>query len=127
MNSQILADATKATSVASSYAAKAAFSSGGGANTPCAQVADADGVVTRAECSEGFCCGAAQKIERNGDKLAVETCQANTGVRSYTYFPPLATGATVEPTPETWRFQCISGATQLAAAATAALVAATML
>jgi hypothetical protein len=64
---------------------------------------------------------------RDGTKLAVETCQAATGVHVYTYYPPLPAGATAEPTPETWRFQCISGAQKLFAAATAALAASAMM
>merc|ERR1712083_487775 len=34
----------------------------------------------RPPCSEGFCCGAAQKFLKDGTKLAIETCQKETGV-----------------------------------------------
>jgi len=81
----------------------------------------------RPECKEGFCCGAAQKFLKDGTKLSIETCQAELGVHTYQYYPPLPAGAIVEPTPETWRFQCISGAKNLAAAATAALAATYMM
>jgi len=79
------------------------------------------------ECKDGFCCGAAQKFLKDGTKLALETCQKSMGVHTYTYYPPLPEGAAVEPATETWRFQCISGAQKLAAAATAALAASYMM
>jgi hypothetical protein len=64
---------------------------------------------------------------RDGTKLSVETCQKNKGVTTYTFLPPLPKNAQVEPTPQTWRFSCISGAKQLAATATAALAATYMM
>jgi len=63
---------------------------------------------------------------KDGTKLSIETCQ-EVGTTTYTYFPPLPEGAVVEPTTETWRFQCISAAQKLAAAATAALAAGYMM
>jgi hypothetical protein len=118
------ADAAAATAVAASYAAVSAFSATGGTNTLCAKPKpDAD----RPPCSEGFCCGAAQKFLKDGTKLAIETCQKETGVHTYTYYPPLPAGATKAPTAETWRFQCISGAQKLFAATTAALAASYMM
>jgi hypothetical protein len=63
---------------------------------------------------------------RDGTKLAIETCQP-LATHTYLYFPPLPAGAAVEPTPETWRFQCIAGAQKLVAAATAALAASYMM
>jgi len=73
-----------------------------------------------------LCCGAAQKFLKDGTKLAIETCQ-KIGTNVYTYYPPLPTGAVAEPTTETWRFQCISGAQKLVATATAALAASYMM
>merc|ERR1712036_95959 len=106
--------------VATSYAAKAAFATTGETNTICAFPPRAKDAAQdpRPECAEGFCCGAAQKFLKDGTKLTLETCQAETGVHTYQYFPPLPGGAIVEPVPETWRFQCISGAQKLVAAAT---------
>lgn len=118
-------DLALATTVASEYGDKAAFGTEGSINFPCA-MKDVDGTMTRPLCGETQCCGAAQKFRRDGTKLTVETCQEAIGVHQYTYYPPLNTGATVEPTPETWRFQCISGAQKLVAA-TAALAASYMM
>jgi hypothetical protein len=120
------ADLVQAGVVKTAYDAKAAFGTGGAENTPCAYK-EVDGSLQRPTCNDGLCCGAAQKFLRDGTKLAVETCQAATGVHVYTYYPPLPVGATAEPTPETWRFQCISGAQKLFAAATAALAASAMM
>jgi len=64
---------------------------------------------------------------KDGTKLAIETCQKAEGVHTYDYYPPLPEGSPVEPTPETWRFQCISGAQKLAATAAAALAASYMM
>jgi hypothetical protein len=72
------------------------------------------------------CCGAAQRFLKDGTKLSVETCQLASD-NTFTYYPPLPTGAVVEPAPQTWRFQCISAAQKLAAAATAALAAGYMM
>jgi len=118
-----------ADAVATSYAAKAAFSTGGETNTLCAFPPKAKDAAQepRPECAEGFCCGAAQKFLKDGTKLAIETCQRNEGVHTYQYYPPLPEGAAVEPVPETWRFQCISGAQKLIATATAALAASYMM
>jgi len=119
---------TDAAAVKKAYDTKAAFSVTGGKNTLCALPAAVDGKAgARKECSKGFCCGAAQKFMKDGTKLAIETCQATPGTHTYLYYPPLPTGAAVEPTPETWRFQCISGAKQIVATATAALAAGYML
>jgi len=128
MDEQAELDA-QADDVAASYAVKAAFASTGETNTLCAFPPRAKDAAQepRPECAEGFCCGAAQKFLKDGTKLALETCQAETGVHTYQYFPPLPAGATVEPVPETWRFQCISGAQKLVAAATAALAASYMM
>jgi hypothetical protein len=57
---------------------------------------------------------------KDGTKLSIETCQLATAT-TYTYYPELPSGALVAPTPETWRFQCVSAAQKLAAAAAAAL------
>jgi len=111
------------------YEAKAAFSTGGETNTLCGFPPKAKDAAQepRPACKEGFCCGAAQKFLKDGTKLAIETCQRAEGVHTYTWFPPLPEGAVVEPTPETWRFQCISGAQKLIATATAALAASYMM
>jgi hypothetical protein len=130
---QLLADtkakAANACTIKTAYDAKAAFPTGGEAGSDCAfPTPGADGVQgARPKCKEGYCCGAAQKFMRDGTKLAVETCQKNADVHTYTYYPPLPPNAQVEPTPETWRFQCISGAKQLVATATAALAATYMM
>jgi hypothetical protein len=115
-------DRDAAAQVKADYEGKAAFAAAGSVNFPCA-MKDVEGTMTRPECAEGQCCGAAQKFRRDGTKLTVETCQEEIGTHTYTYYPPLPVGATVEPTPETWRFQCISGAQKLVAA-TAAIAAA---
>jgi hypothetical protein len=123
MADQAIIDATTAAGVKTDYAAKSAQPTDGTAGTRCEK--SAEGV--RVACADELCCGAAQKILRDGTKLAVETCQANVGVHTYQYYPPLPADATVEPSPETWRFQCISGAQKLVAAATAALAASYMM
>jgi hypothetical protein len=122
-----------AAEVALTYAAKSGFSESGETNTPCAYPAKAAGgsQEPRPECKEGYCCGAAQKFLKDGTKLAIETCQKvdEEGIPSstYQYYPPLPAGSPVEPTPETWRFACISGAQKLAATAAAALAASYMM
>jgi len=123
------ADKLSATTVATDYAKKTKQPVDGEANMFCNfPAAKADGTQDpRPKCKDGNCCGAAQKFLRDGTKLSVETCQKATGVHTYTYYPPLPANAIVEPTPETWRFQCISGAQKLAAAATAALAASYMM
>jgi hypothetical protein len=63
---------------------------------------------------------------RDGTKLTVETCQ-DLKTKTFDYYPPIATGATTAPAVEKWRFQCISGAQKLVAAATAALAASYMM
>jgi len=111
------------------YTAKSAFADTGETNTLCAYPAKgSDGSQEpRPECKDGYCCGAAQKFLKDGTKLAIETCQKAEGVHTYDYYPPLPEGSPVEPTPETWRFQCISGAQKLAATAAAALAASYMM
>jgi hypothetical protein len=118
-----------AAEVLTDYTLKSAFSDTGETNTLCAYPAKgSDGSQEpRPECKDGYCCGAAQKFLRDGTKLAIETCQKAEGVHTYQYFPPLPEGSPVEPTPETWRFQCISGAQKLAATAAAALAASYMM
>jgi len=115
--------------VKTAYTAKAAFADTGETNTLCAFPPRAKDAAQepRPVCAEGFCCGAAQKFLKDGTKLAIETCQRAEGVHTYEYYPPLPEGAAVEPTPETWRFQCISGAQKLIATATAALAASYMM
>jgi len=123
------ADAAAATAVKTAYDLKAAFSTTGETNTLCAYPAKAKDAAQepRPACKDGYCCGAAQKFLKDGTKLSIETCQKAEGVHTYQYYPPLPTGAAVEPTPETWRFQCISGAQKLVATATAALAASYMM
>jgi len=123
------ANEAAAAEVLTDYTSKSAFSDTGETNTLCAYPAKgSDGSQEpRPECKDGYCCGAAQKFLRDGTKLAIETCQKAEGVHTYAYFPPLPEGSPVEPTPETWRFQCISGAQKLAATAAAALAASYMM
>jgi len=123
------ANEAAAAEVAIDYAAKSEFADTGETNTLCAFPAQAsDGSQEpRPECKDGYCCGAAQKFLKDGTKLAIETCQKAEGVHTYDYYPPLPEGSPVEPTPETWRFQCISGAQKLAATAAAALAASYMM
>jgi len=115
--------------VLETYEKKSAFATGGETNTLCAFPPKAKDAAQepRPLCSEGYCCGAAQKFLKDGTKLAIETCQKAEGVHTYTFWPPLPEGAVVEPTPETWRFQCISGAQKLIAATTALLAASYMM
>lgn len=117
---QRLADIT---AVRNAYAVlKPAAVAGGAAGTPCGYPLTGD-KGTRPTCNDGLCCGAADKILLDGTKLTVETCQAEAAT-TYTFWPELPAGATVRPTPQTWRFYCISGAKQIAAAATTAMAAA---
>jgi len=114
--------------VLEAYTAKAAFPTDGSAGTLCNYPAPtADGVQEPrlSECVvEGdetpMCCGAAQRFLKDGTKLSIETCQ-RASATTYTYYPALPDDALVAPTPETWRFHCISAAQKLAAAAAAAL------
>jgi len=132
---QAIDDAKLADDVVKAYADKMVFAPiadpeiGGESNADCSfPPPTADGEQgPRPLCKETFCCGAAQKFLKDGTKLTVETCQLQFGTQTYTYYPPLAEGALVEPEPETWRWQCISGAQKLVAAATAALAASYMM
>jgi len=118
----------KVAEVSQAYEAKAAFPADGTAGTLCNFPAvDDDGVQgpRLSDCVvEGdetpMCCGAAQRFLKDGTKLSIETCQLASAT-TYTYYPALPAGALVAPTPETWRFHCISAAQKLAAAAAAAL------
>jgi len=127
MDQDALDDEAIAT-VADDYATLLTKPTDGSAGTICAfpVVAKDAAQEPRTECLEGLCCGAAQKVMKDGTKLAIETCQSPE-TRTYEYFPPLPARAVVQPTPETWRFQCISGAQKLVAAATAALAASYMM
>jgi len=127
------AKAAKVAEVKTAYEAKSAFATDGAVNTLCNFVPPADGAAQtpRKKCLEGepgkpLCCGAAQRFLKDGTKLSIETCQPE-ATTTYTYYPALPEGALVAPTPETWRFQCISAAQKLAAAATAALAAGYMM
>jgi hypothetical protein len=64
---------------------------------------------------------------RDGTRLTVESCQKAEGTHTYQFWPKMMAGALEEPTPETWRFSCISGAKNLAAAVTAAFAATYMM
>lgn len=66
------ADTAAAATVKTDYDAKSAFSTSGETNTLCAYTSKD---TPRPECAEGYCCGAAQKVLRDGTKLAMETCQ----------------------------------------------------
>jgi hypothetical protein len=130
------ADAITEAEVKKAYDAAAAFPTTAGAEGALCNIPppDADGLVgDRPECLQeldgqelDLCCGAAQRFLKDGTKLTIETCQPR-GSTTYTYYPLLPDGALVEPTPETWRFHCISAAHKLAAAATAALAAGYMM
>merc|ERR1712227_61492 len=109
------------------YAETAAFPTGGAKGSLChyPKVKEGEAPKPRPTCLEGepddpLCCGAAQKFLKDGTKLSIETCQPQTAT-TYKYYPALPDNALVAPTPETWRFQCISAAQKLAAAAAAAL------
>jgi hypothetical protein len=122
-------DLSRAASVKTDYALKSTPPADGSAGTICAYPAKAADAAQepRPICNDLLCCGAAQKFLKDGTKLSVETCQTEIGARTYTYWPPLPADAVVEPTPETWRFQCLAGAQKLVAAATAALAASYMM
>jgi hypothetical protein len=125
------AKAEKVASIKSTYDAKAAFPPDGVVGSLCHKPKPVEGEAqaARPECAEQeepLCCGAAQRFLKDGTKLSIETCQLATAT-TYTYYPALPADALVEPTTETWRFQCISAAQKLAAAATAALAAGYMM
>lgn len=122
------ADAATAAGIATTYAEKSAMPESGLAGASCAFPAKEGDAAQepRPACPEEHCCGAAQKFLKDGTKLTVETCQPE-GTHVYQYWPILAEGALAEPAPESWRFQCISGAQKLVAAATAALAASYMM
>lgn len=127
------ARAAKAAEVLKAYTALTAFPTDGSVGTLChyAKTAADAAQTPRAECAEGdpglpLCCGAAQRFLKDGTKLSIETCQLATAT-TYTYYPALPLDSLVAPTAETWRFQCISAAQKLAAAATAALAAGYMM
>jgi len=113
--------------VKSDYESRAAFPTEGAIGALCnfPKVGADEAEKPRPPCAEGepdkpLCCGAAQKFLKDGTKLSIETCQLQT-TTTYKYFPPLKEGALVEPASQVWRFQCISAAQRLAAAAAAAL------
>jgi len=119
--------------VKKAYEAAAEFPTDGSVGTLChyPKVAEGEAAQPRPECAEGepgapLCCGAAQRFLKDGTKLSIETCQLATDT-TYTYYPALPADAVVAPATETWRFQCISAAQKLAAAATAALAAGYMM
>jgi hypothetical protein len=125
--------ADKVAEVKLQYTDQSAFPSDGSVGSLCNfGKPDSDGISTdRVPCAEGaegapLCCGAAQTFLKDGTKLTIETCQLASAT-TYKYFPALPNDAIVAPTPETWRFQCISAAQKLAAAATAALAAGYMM
>jgi hypothetical protein len=124
------ADDAAAAALKTSYAVKtkaarpASAETASPAGSDCSYPAAVDGVQgPRPVCAEEHCCGAANKFLKDGTKLTMETCQKADAV-SYTFYPELKAGATVEPATEQWRFSCISGAKNLAATAAAALAAA---
>jgi hypothetical protein len=127
------ARADKAAEVKRTYEGMAAMPTDGSVGTLCNYAKPVEGVAQapRKECLEGepgkpLCCGAAQAFLKDGTKLSIETCQLATAT-TYRYYPALPVDAVVQPTPQTWRFQCISAAQKLAAAATAALAAGYMM
>jgi len=127
------ARADKAAAVKEKYESQSAFPTDGSAGTLChyAKVGADEAQTPRTECQEGeadapLCCGAAQRFLKDGTKLSIETCQLASAT-TYTYYPALPDGALVAPTPETWRFQCVSAAQKLAAATAAALAAGYMM
>lgn len=107
------------------YAESSKQGSGGAAGTRCEYPAPKeDGTQEpRPTCNEELCCGAANRFEKNGTKLTIESCQNAKDTTTYTYWPPLPEGAIVAPRSETWRFSCIGGAQQLAVTASAAVAA----
>jgi hypothetical protein len=115
------------------YDAVAAFPEGGVAGSLChyPNTPEGEAQAPRVPCLEGdpenpLCCGAAQRFLKDGTKLSIETCQPRDST-TYKYYPALPKDALVAPTAETWRFQCISAAQKLAAAAAAALAAGYMM
>lgn len=130
---QAVAQATdaKVAEVKREYADKAAFADAGKVGALChyPKVGADAAAVPRPACDpyedpetqeKPICCGAAQRFLKDGTKLSIETCQLASAT-TYTYYPALPVDAVVAPTAETWRFQCISAAQKLAAAAAAAL------
>lgn len=107
------------------YDKASAPGTGGAAGTRCEYPKPAaDGTQEpRPTCAEELCCGAANRFEKNGTKLTIESCQNAKDTTTYTYYPPLPEGAIVAPRTETWRFSCIGGAQQLAVTASAAVAA----
>ena len=119
--------------VADKYLATAKFPTDGSVGTLCnkPKVAAGTAAKPRKVCADGepgkpLCCGAAQRFLKDGTKLTIETCQLATDT-TYKYYPALPADALVAPAAETWRFQCISAAQKLAAAAAAALAAGYMM
>jgi len=117
----------KADKVKATYTEKTAFPTEGAVGALCnfPRVGAEEAALPRPPCAEGepgkpLCCGAAQKFLKDGTKLSIETCQLQT-TTVYNYYPPLQDLALVEPAAQVWRFQCISAAQRLAAAAAAAL------
>jgi len=110
------------------YDTLSAPGTGGAAGTRCEYPKPtADGTQEpRPTCAEELCCGAANRFEKNGTKLTIESCQNAKDTTTYTYYPPLPEGAIVQPRTETWRFSCIGGAQQLAVTASAAVAAAAL-
>jgi len=87
--------------------------------------------------SESDCCGAAKgtvvatTVWATAPLMTIETCQP-IATKKYSYYPPRAPMATVDPTSvaadkREWDFACIAGASNLAAAATALATAAYMM
>lgn len=122
---QKIEDDKKIKAAADKNKAEREFKTASEAGSNCAIPTSGD-VKTRPVCKEGLCCGAAQRLLRDGTKLTVETCQL-LDAKTYDYYPPIAAGATSAPAAEKWRFQCIAGAQKLVAAATAALAASYMM
>lgn len=87
--------------------------------------------------SEADCCGAAKgtvvatTVWATAPLMTIETCQPK-ATTTYDYYPPRAPMQTVDPTTiaankRSWPFACITGASNLAAAATALATAAYMM
>merc|ERR1711918_222525 len=116
-----VANKDKSAKAADAYGKLTTVPTDGSAGTRCEYPAKAaDGTQKpRPLCKENkeapLCCGSANKYLRDGTRLTVETCQTAKGTHSYKYYPKFQSGATVAPTPETWRFYCIQGANKLAA------------
>jgi len=76
-------------------------------------------------CNEGLCCGAA-RIPQDMATMIIETCQP-VETTEFNWAPPRAGMATSPPATDPYPFTCISGAKQLAAAASALATAVYML